>query len=344
MATIKEIAKLAGVSTTTVSYVINKTKKLRPETTEKVNKAIEELNYSPNTIAQTLRKGKTTTIGVITEDIRVFPTPEILNGISEGLEEAKYQMLVHDLHLYEKIWPDYKKIVNYKDRINEGVNLLKQSMVSGIIYVSMHDRNLGKLINDTSVPIIYAYSLPPEGEGYVTYDDYSSAKNMMEHLISLGHRNIGIIGGYPNSFPNKTRLKGIHSSLEKNDIKLSNDYIKYGDWEYESGYEKTLELLNLNKRPTAIFALNDIMAAGCYKAIIEASLKIPENISVVGFDDRDISRYLQPSLTTMSLPLKQIGNKALDLLFDKINNEENHPAKVMLPCKINIRDSTAPLK
>ncbi len=343
MVTMYEIAKLAGVSPTTVSYVINGTKKLSPETTKKVKQAIEELNYSPNTVAQTLRKGKTTTIGVITEDIRVFPTPEILNGISEGLEEAKYQMLMHDLHLYEKIWPNYEKIVDYKNKINEGVNLLQQSMVSGIVYVSMHDRMLGQLIDKIGVPIVYAYSYPPEGESYVTYDDYASARIMAEHLIRLDHKDIGIICGYPDSYPTQTRLKGIHAVLEEHGIKIPKEYVKYGDWEFKSGYDKTIELLNLNKRPSAIFALNDIMASGCYSAIIKAGLRIPEDISIVGFDNRDISRYLEPTLTTMSLPLKELGYTAIELLLDKINNGDDKLSQVMLPCKINIRHSTAPI-
>lgn len=340
MATIYEIAKLAGVSPTTVSYVINGTKKLSPETTKKVNEAIKELNYSPNTVAQTLRKGKNTTIGVITEDIRVFPTPEILNGISEGLEEAKYQMLMHDLHLYKKIWPNYEQIFDYKNKINKGVSLLQQSMVSGIVYVSMHDRILGNLIDKIDVPIVYAYSYPPEEESYITYDDYSSAKIMTEHLIELGHKDIGIICGYPDSFPTQTRLKGIHTALEEHDIKIPEEYIKYGDWEFKSGYEKTIDLLNLNKRPSAIFALNDIMASGCYSAIMRAGLSIPEDISIAGFDNRDISMYLEPTLTTMSLPLKKIGYTAIELLLDKINNGDDEPSQVVLPCKINIRHST----
>lgn len=341
MATIYEIAKRAGVSAATVSYVINGTKKLSPETTKKVKEAIEELNYSPNTVAQTLRKGKTTTIGVITEDIRVFPTPEILNGISEGLEEAKYQMLMHDLHLYEKIWPNYEKIVDYKNKINEGVSLLQQSMVSGIVYVSMHDRILGQLIDQIDVPIVYAYSYPPEEESYVTYDDYASAKKMAQYLIGLGHRDIGIICGYPDSYPTQTRLKGIYSALEDHNIKIPKEYVKYGDWEFKSGYDKTIELLKLKKRPSVIFALNDIMASGCYKALMKAGLRIPSDISIAGFDNRDISRYLEPTLTTMSLPLKELGYTAIELLLNKINNGDDKPSQVMLPCKINIRNSTA---
>ena len=340
MATIKEIAKLAEVSTTTVSYVLNGTKKLTPETTKRVKDAIKKLNYSPNTVAQNLRKGTTTTIGVITEDIRRFPTPEIINGIGEKLEKVQYNMLVHDLRLYEKIWPDYEKIVYYKKRINRGIQLLQQSMVSGIIYVCMHDRKIGKLIEPIDIPIVYAYAYCSEEESFVTYDDFISAKQMTEHLINLGHKNIGVICGYSGSYPTQTRLKGIMSAMEKHNIKLPEEYIKYGDWEYESGMDQTRELLKMKNRPTAIFALNDIMAAGSYHAITEAGLKIPTDISVAGFDDRDIAQYMQPPLTTMSLPLKDLGNKALELLLDKITQEDTSPKNVIFPCNIIIRNST----
>ena len=220
MATIREIAKMAGVSTTTVSYVLNGTKRLSPETTKRVKDAIEKLNYSPNTVAQNLRKGKTSTIGIITEDIRFFPTPDIINGLGEGLEKVNYQMLVHDLHLYEKIWPDYEKIINYKKRINKGVQLLQQSMVSGIIYVCMHDRKLGKLIDPLDIPIVYAYSYSSEDESFVTYDDFVSGKEMTKHLIDLGHKDIGVICGFPHSYPTKTRLKGIRTAMGEEGLKL----------------------------------------------------------------------------------------------------------------------------
>lgn len=201
MSTIKEIAKYAGVSTATVSYVLNGTKKISSETTNRVNEAIKQLNYSPNTVAKNLRKGKTYTIGVIVEDVRCFPTPDILNGIGECLEAANYQMLVHDLHLYEKIWPDYTKITKYKDRIKRGFQLLRQSMVSGIIYVCIHDREIHDLIDTMDIPLVYAYSRTTNDKSYITYDDFDSARIMVQHLISMGHKKISVIGGYPHAYP-----------------------------------------------------------------------------------------------------------------------------------------------
>jgi len=341
MATIKEIAKMAGVSTATVSYVINGTKKLSDETTKKVNDAIKALNYTPNMVATNLRTGKSNTIGVIVEDIRCFPVPDIVNGIGEELEKANYNMVVHDLHLYEKIWPDYTKITNYTDRIKKGVELLRRSMVSGIIYVCMHDRIIDDLIEPMDIPLVYAYSSCSNERSYITYDDVKSAKMMAEYLIALGHRKIAVIGGYPHAYPTQTRLEGIRNAMQENGLSMPEEYICYGDWEYNSGYKNAINLLNLKEPPTAIFALNDIMAAGCYHAASEFGLKIPDDISIAGFDNRDISRYLYPALTTMNLPLNDIGKQAFSMLFESINEEAAAPQQIALPCQVIKRSSTA---
>lgn len=341
MATIKEIAKRAGVSTATVSYVLNGTKKISTETVNRVNEVINELNYAPNTIAMNLRKGKTYTIGVITEDLRCFPTPEILNGIGEALEDANYQMVVHDLHLYGKIWPDYTKINQYKNRIEKGVQVLRQSMVSGIIYVCMHDRELNNLIRPLDIPLVYAYSNCTGEDSFISYDDFNSAKSMVEYLIQLGHSNIGVICGFHHAYPTQARLHGAKLALEEKGLKLPEEYIRYGDFEYQSGYEQTLELLKLKNPPTAIFAMNDIMAAGSYKACAEMGIRIPEDISIVGFDNRDISRYLNPSLTTMGLPLQEIGKQALEALLESISNKDTSPRQTTLSCQIITRYSAS---
>lgn len=339
MATIKEIAMHAGVSIATVSYVLNGTKKLSKETTERVNQAIQELNYIPNTVAKNLRNGQTRTIGILIEDIRCTPTPEILNGIAGTLEKKGYQMLVHDLHLYEKIWNQYEKVGNYKDHINNGLQLLKQSMVAGIIYVSMHMRYLDHIIMPLDIPLAYAYACCPDSKNYVMYDDVKSAEQMTQHLIELGHRNIAIISGPPNSYAAQKRLDGILSALKRNAIDIAASHIKIGDWEYNSGYEKAMELLQ-SQHPTAIFAMNDIMAAGAYKAAYECHLKIPEDISIVGFDNREIARYLQPPLTTMNLPLKEIGEQTTEILIECIEHDRAFAKHMTMPCKIIKRESS----
>lgn len=164
------------------------------------------------------------------EDVRCFPTPEILNGIAEGLEIANYHMLVHDLHLFEKIWPDYTIITKYKDRITKGVQLLRQSMVSGIIYICLSDREIYDLIKPMDIPLIYAFSRCTNNKSYITYDDLDGSKKIIQHLVDLGHHKIGVIGGYPHAYPTQTRIKSIQLAMEENNLHLPAEYIKYGDW------------------------------------------------------------------------------------------------------------------
>ena len=316
MATMRDVAELAGVSTATVSHVINGSKKLSPETTERVLHAISQVNYTPNTVAKSLRMGQTHTIGVLVEDIRGLPVAGIVSGISETLSKAGYKTIFHDLHLLEKLYNQYEQIGTYRQRINEGVTLLKSSNVDGIIYVAMHDRHLDYLLDPTDTPLVYAYSHGTENDTFVTYSNRDSAAEMIRYLLRKGHERIAVIAGHPHSYPTAQRLLGIQMAMQQAQLALPAEYIRYGDWEYESGRKETLAILQLNPQPTAIFAMNDLMAAGCMDALHKEGLHIPQDIAVSGFDNREIASYLQPPLTTIALPTPEIGTKAALLIMD----------------------------
>ena len=168
MATMRDVAILAGVSTATVSHVINGSKKLSPETTERVLQAISQINYKPNTLAKSLRIGQTHTIGVLVEDIRGLPVSAIVSGISEALAKGGYKTILYDLHLLEKLYNQYEQIGTYRQRINDGLSLLQTSDVDGIIYVAMHDRHLDYLFDPMDTPLVFAYSHGTETYTYVT--------------------------------------------------------------------------------------------------------------------------------------------------------------------------------
>ena len=339
MATMRDVAELAGVSTATVSHVINGSKKLSPETTERVLHAISQVNYTPNTVAKSLRMGQTHTIGVLVEDIRGLPVAGIVSGISETLSKAGYKTVFHDLHLLEKLYNQYEQIGTYRQRINEGVTLLKSSNVDGIIYVAMHDRHLDYLLNPTDTPLVYAYSHGTENDTFVTYSNRDSAAEMIRYLLRKGHERIAVIAGHPHSYPTAQRLLGIQMAMQQAQLALPAEYIRYGDWEYESGRKETLAILQLNPRPTAIFAMNDLMAAGCMDALHKEGLHIPQDIAVSGFDNREIASYLQPPLTTIALPTPEIGTKAALLIMDLINNPKRHPRREIIRCSIIERAS-----
>ena len=339
MATMRDVAELAGVSTATVSHVINGSKKLSPETTERVLRAISQVNYTPNTVAKSLRMGQTHTIGVLVEDIRGLPVAGIVSGISETLSKAGYKTIFHDLHLLEKLYNQYEQIGTYRQRINEGVTLLKSSNVDGIIYVAMHDRHLDYLLDPTDTPLVYAYSHGTENDTFVTYSNRDSAAEMIRYLLRKGHERIAVIAGHPHSYPTAQRLLGIQMAMQQAQLALPAEYIRYGDWEYESGRKETLAILQLNPQPTAIFAMNDLMAAGCMDALHKEGLHIPQDIAVSGFDNREIASYLQPPLTTIALPTPEIGTKAALLIMDLINNPKPHPRREIIPCSIIERAS-----
>ena len=334
MATMKNVADLAGVSTATVSHVINGTKKFPSTTTERVLNAIAQVNYIPNTIAQSLRSGQTKIIGVLVEDIRGMPVPDIVAGVSETLSNNDYRMLMYDLHLLEKLYNQYEQIGIYRQHINNGVNLLLSSNVDGIIYIGMHDRHLDYLFDPLDRPLVFAYSHGTKHDTYVTYSNVDSAADMTRYLIEHNHTKIALIAGHPHSYPTTMRMRGFQMAIQEAGLAVDANHIRYGDWEYESGIVETRKLLELPDRPTAIFAMNDLMAAGCVHALAEAGISVPNEMAVVGFDNREIAGYLQPPLTTIALPTKEIGVRAAIHALDLIRNPSVGPTREVLHCSI----------
>ena len=339
MATMRDVALLAGVSTATVSHVINGSKNISAETTERVLQAISQVNYKPNTLAKSLRMGQSHTIGVLVEDIRGLPVASIVSGISETLAKGGYKTILHDLHLLEKLYNQYEQIGSYRQRINDGLSLLQSANVDGIIYVAMHDRHLDYLFDEMDTPLVFAYSHGTEKDTYITYSNRDSAADIIRFLIVKGHKHIAVIAGHPHSYPTAQRLLGIQMAMQQAGLSLPQEYIRYGNWEYESGMVQTGELLRLPIRPTAIFAMNDLMAAGCMAVLTSEGLRIPQDIAVAGFDNREIAEYLQPPLTTVALPTTEIGVQAALHIIDMISNPRIHPAREIINCSIVERAS-----
>ena len=341
MATMKDVAELAGVSTATVSHVVNGTKRLSPETTERVLLAIEQVKYNPNTAAKSLRSGQSNTVGVLVEDIRGLPVPQIVSGIEEILTRSGYRMLLYDLHLLEKVFNQYDQINTYHARVNNAIALLLASNADGIIFVGIHDRRIKSLFDPIDKPLVIAYSLGTAQDTYISYSNFDSAAQLTRLLIDKGHKRIALIAGHPDSYPTARRMDGFMHAMQEAGLDVPPSYIVQGDWEYESGFEQTKKLLALPQQPTAIFAMNDLMAAGCFHALNEAGLRVPEDISVIGFDNREISRFLQPPLTTIALPTREMGVQSAVQLIDMIRNPSMPPRPCIIPCSIVERDSVS---
>ena len=344
MTTIKEIAKLANVSTATVSYTLNDPSKISEETRNKVLQVINRVNYKPNSIAKSLKVKKTNTIGIITEDIATFIAPEIINGIDEYAEQKKYHILLNNIRLHKRLGIHFDDTVKYSRIISEITSVLLSKQVDGFIYLGVYCRDVTGLIDKIPVPIVYTYCFTQnENDVSIGYDDELAAYEIVQYLVSKGHRKIGVITGLMDSVHAKDRLKGYQRALYEHNILFNPQYMVIGDWN-ERGYTAGKELLTLPDRPTAIFAMNDIMAGGVIDAANEIGIKIPGELSLVGFDNRECSTAYTPRLTTMAIPLNEMGQLSAETLITMINGDydESHPKRIIkLPCKLVERNSVS---
>ena len=330
MTTINDVAKRAGVSSATVSYVINKKAKISEKTTERVLKAINELNYIPNNAAKGLKMSITRTIGILAEDISAFLAPEIIDGICKQSEADNYQISLCNLHVHGKInkyMHDYKqmdKSKEFSDSIRRSVNTLLSSPVCGLIYIGEHPRDISGLLPKLDIPVVYTYCFSKSDDSFKTksihYDDIQGAKLAVEHLISSGHSKIAVICGADGSYSTCKRLIGYKTALAEKNLPLYDDYIVSGDWSVESGHRQTDKLFSLAMPPTAIFSMNDLMAFGSVRAINKRGLKVPDDISVHGFDNMNFSQFMTPALTTIALPLHEMGRKAAECIIKMVEN------------------------
>lgn len=345
MVTIKEIAQMCNVSAATVSNILNGKDKAGEETKQKVLQAVKDTGYQPNYIAQGLRNSKTKTIGIIAEDIAQFTTPGMIESIMEYCEEKGYRVIVQNLRLYAR-WSDkwYDRDADYHSILDPALQELLSVKVDGIIYIAGHARVIHCFPEDFSIPAVMAYAYSDSKQvPSIAIDDEKSAYELVMHLLEMGHRKIGVIGGWQNNIHTQKRLLGYQRALFDAKVLFEPGLVRYGDFERGSGYRATRELLDAGV--SAIFCMTDRMAGGVYDYLEEQEIAVGEDISVVGFDNQDIATYFRPSLTTTALPLYEIGYNAAKILLDKIENgcakEEvkGKMTEILVPCKMQNRNS-----
>jgi LacI family transcriptional regulator len=348
--TIKDIAREAGVSTATVSYVINGSKPVMPEKRQRVLDVLAITNYQPNRVAKSLRTKKTHIIGVLAEDILAFPTAHVINGISEFVEQTDYNILLSDLRMLDSLFNRYDQIVHQKDKINQALSfLIFGAKVDAVIYIGMFDRDISGIITNMNKPVVIAYSTSSDEHACsVTYENEDVSACLVRHLIESGHERIAVITGLAHTSPAQMRLKGIHSAFKEAGLILDSALVKNGDWERSSGYSCMKDLLEQERDalPTAVLAMNDFMAAGAMDALREANLRVPDDISVVGFDNRDVSEFVFPKLTTVQIDLKSIGFEAARIAAQKLSGTGEHAGErsVTIPSKMVLRDTVKQIK
>lgn len=307
--TIKDVAKAANVSYSTVSRALAGHSQIPEKTRKRILKIADEMGYVPNNIAKSLVTKSTHTLGLVVSDITNLFFLETMEGIEECAANYGYKVCFCNSN-----WDVDKEI--------ECMNGLYESSVDGVLIFPVSG-NVDHLIKYQELfPMVFLNSIPEnENCTYVSFDNYNNMSMIMEYLIGLGHKDIAYIGGFKINHPNSERLRGYYDILGRHGIDVNKDYILYGDFKLKSGYELMQELIRKGgKLPTAVVAGNDVMAIGIIQAIEEHGLRVPQDISVVGFDDISYSSLDKIQLTTVSTSRYVLGKTSVELLVDKIKN------------------------
>jgi LacI family transcriptional regulator len=333
---------MCDVSIATVSNVLNGKPKVSKETRERVLDVVKQTGYQPNYFAQGMRKQKTKIIGIIVEDLDLFSTPLIVEAIMAYCDDNNYRTILLNLRLYDK-WQDtwYSDEEKFQSVLQPAIQELLSIKVDGIMYVAGHCRYVNCFKENFGIPaiVVYALSSLPRFPS-VIIDDEEGSYDITKHLISMGHRKIGVIAGTPNNLHTQKRSVGYQKALFEEQILYNPEWTKYGDWERESGFIQAKKLVKVGV--TAIFCMNDLMAAGAYDYLYEHNLIVGKDISIVGYDNNEISKYLRPKLTTVDIPLKEIGRTAaeyfINSLEDELKSKESQEI-IKLQCNMVIRES-----
>lgn len=340
MVTLKEIAEKCSVSITTVSNILNGKSNVSEKTKERVLSVIKATGYRPNYMARGLRASKTNSVGIIIDDLTQFSSAGIIDGIMSYFDEHHYKAILENLRFYSKWGTKWYHNKGYEDSVQQAIDEFEAIKVDGIIYVAGHARCISCIPENLNVPLVIAYAFTEQpGISSVEFDDMKAACDMTTNLIKQGHKRIAVIAGSKTNIHTERRLEGFKKAMNENGLTVNESDIKYGDWDSPSGYENAKALLS-NVDYTAVFCFNDLMAAGVYDYLYERGLEPGKDISVAGYDNRTISKYLKPALTTVDIPLYDIGRKSAEIILSQIADPDTFkPQQHFVQCGIIERKS-----
>ena len=333
--TIIDVAIKAGVSPTTVSRVLNNDtrKHMREETKQRVSKVIKQLDYTPNKYARFMKKQKSGVIGVLVPDI----SDQFFSLMVRGIENISYQN-------------DYSVIIcdaeNSLEKEKKYIKVLLKEIVEGAILTSSGIENgkVKKFIKER-IPVILADRKLKNGDlPYVGSDGIKDSYTLTKYLIDLGYKEIGFLKGPPEVATAKERFEGYIRAMEQNRLIIDENYLKQGDYTFQSGYLAGKELVGLNRLPQAIIAANDLMAIGVIRALEERGLRIPEDIGVAGFGNIPLSSLVKPKLTTIEIPAYDIGREATLILLSYIKRKRKRIKTKIMDTKLIKGESCKSLK
>jgi LacI family transcriptional regulator len=326
---LKDVAKLAGVGLGTASRVLNNHPSVTEETRKAVQEAMKTLSYQPNAIARSLKMNSTMTVGIVIPDISSAFFPEIVRGIEDIANQCQYNIILSNTDL------DF-------DKEKDALNMFHEKKVDGVLFISntVSSSTMEKF-KEMNIPVVLVATRDKEGVlPSVTIDNEKAAYEAVDYLCGLGHKKIAMIAGLFDD-PNAgiPRLQGYIRALSENGLRFDKDLIQQGDYGYKSGYDSIRELLDKNIVPTAVFAASDLMAIGASRAMLERGLRIPEDISIIGFDGVEAAEFFYPAITTMSQPRYEMGAEGMRLLTKLMNKEEIEEKNVLLEFELIERES-----
>lgn len=330
--TIMDVAREAGVSYQTVSRVINNRPDVAPATRARVQEAIARLGYQPHAIARSLASRHTHMLGLITADFSDYFFSQVIAGAEAEARKHGYRFILGSVERNAQDEPEFLRLL--AERHVEGVLLARLS-------TDIDNRHLIDLLRDGAPIVATAYHLPGETLTVVDVDNVDGGYQATRHLLSLGHRRIALITGPADIRSVNDRTRGYTNALEEAGIAVDRGLIAEGDWSYQSGYQAMQHLLSRGLSFSALFAQNDQMAIGALRALREARVRVPRDVSVVGYDDIPGAAYADPPLTTIRQPMREVGTIAARLLIRAIEEPDAARDEVLLKTELIERDSCA---
>ncbi len=328
--TIRDVAAAAGVSHQTVSRVINDRPDVAEETRRRVWQVIEELGYQPSAVARGLASKRTYTLGLITADFSDYFFTQVIVGAEAAARRYGYWFMLCSTERNPADEPEYMR-------------LLTERQVDGILFArpstERDDRHIISLIRQGVPLVTTAYHVPGERLTVVDVDNVDGGLKAAQCLIDAGHHQIGMITGPPDWKSVKDRTEGYKIALEKAGIPFDGSLVEHGDWSYGSGYEAMGRLLEKFPGLPALFIQNDQMAIGAMQALREAGRRVPEDVSIVGYDDIPAAAYCHPPLTTIRQPMQRVGEMATQKLIELIDNPDAERGEVLLKTEVVHRGS-----
>ncbi|TRX53950.1 LacI family DNA-binding transcriptional regulator [Thalassomonas sp. M1454] len=331
-ATIKDVAKLAGVSVKTVSRVINNEPNVRPAMQELVKKAVDELGFKKNPLASALRGQRSFIITLLYSNPNPGYVLELQNGAIEQANAQGYNL---------QIQPCDHNQPNLIENIETMINHARQDGML-LTHPLCDNQELIKLLEDNKIPFARISPFNREHDSpFVCSDDEQAAFDITNFLISLGHTDIAIIKGHQDFGATPKRFEGYQRALKEMGMQVSDDLVKQGEFTFESGEVCARQLLTQEHKPTAIFACNDYMAAAVLKVAAQMKINVPSDLSVVGYDDAPVSQQIWPSITTVKQPIAEIAKHAVQKLILHMQKQDYSDVQTQFPCKLVLRNSTS---